>query len=106
MAEQRDPDAALTGSGNQKALGLLHPVQMAVGHIDLHSAHRFHQRLGRIHRHTVMIAVAGNAVKADVGIFFLHRLGVIIMISQMDHHIGPHPLDAQSHKAQGTMGIR
>lgn len=74
-------------------------VLMAVGHIEIHSAYPVNKNLRLAGTAAVTVAVSGNHIEPKAGIFFLHGLRIVKMVTQMDHRIRLHRLDTPPHKA-------
>jgi hypothetical protein len=53
----------------------------------------------------VGIAIAGDLIEFDLGIFFRHSGTVIVIIPQVEHGIRPDRIDTAAHKTQACMGI-
>jgi hypothetical protein len=78
---------------------------MAVGHEDADTAQGLQPGLRIRDEAPVGIAVTGDLVKADLWIFFRHGGAIVVVISQMDHHIRLHRINAPAHKTKSRMGI-
>lgn len=80
-------------------------VLMTVGHIQVHAADPVNENLRLTGMAPITVTVAGNHIKADAGIFFLHSLGIVKMITQMNNGIWFDTFNAPAHKAEAGMGI-
>ena len=83
---------AFAGIRQKQADGALDLMVMSVGHIKLHTAHHIIENPRCKGRTAVFIAVARHLMEHKVRILLRQSLGIIVVISQMDHRIRLHAI--------------
>jgi hypothetical protein len=74
-------------------------------HVEIDTENRIAEYIMLPVWHPVRIAVAGNLMEANMGIFLRHSSSVVEIVAQMNHRIRLHTVDAPPHKTKARMGV-